>query len=66
MCMGGSQPDPAPPAPAPPPPEQPAIAPEIDATDASERMLVSSNRAGRNSLRIEPLPQQATGLSIQS
>lgn len=62
MCGGGSEP--APPAPAPPPPEQPALAPEIDATKSNERMLVSSNRTGRSSLRIEPLPQTGQGLSI--
>lgn len=63
MCGGGGS-DPAPPAPAPPPPEAPAIAPEIDATKSNERLLVSSNRVGRSSLRIEPLPSSGIGLGI--
>jgi hypothetical protein len=66
MCFGSRPRTPPPPASAPPPPEDTATAPEIDATDASKKMLITGNRLGRNSLRIDPVASSegGTGLAI--
>lgn len=52
MCMG-SRPKTETPAPAPPPPSDPPAAPVINEAAANDRMLLSSNRKGRGSLRID-------------
>ena len=64
MCMGKS-PKPTPPAPEPAPPPEPLKAPETNEND-SNRMLISANRAGRTSFRIDPIggSSSGSGLSI--
>lgn len=63
MCS--KAPKPVAPAPEPPPPMEPLKAPEISA-EQSDRSLISANRAGRTSFRIDPIggASSGSGLSI--
>lgn len=66
MCMGKSKP-PQEPAAAPAPPSDPPTAPVLNETSASDRMLLTSSRKGRGSLRIDRAtsgPTGGSGLSI--
>lgn len=62
MCSS-KPPKPVPPAPAPPPPPEALKAPEMG-TEQADRSLISANRKGRSSFRIDPIGASSSGSGL--